>query len=301
MHRTTFRSTTAVLAVTGLALAACGSDDDTAGEASGTATGSDVPTIVVTTNVLGDVVADVVGDQAEIITVMPVGADPHDFQASAQEVDALTSADALIVNGAGFEEGLLDVIESAESDGVPTFEAISAVDTLEYDGAHDGDHEDEDHKDEDHEDEDHEDEDHEDEGEGEGSHDEDHDHTGADPHFFVDPVRMGAAVEGIVGFLQGEVEFADPAAVDAAAEAYLAELDALDSEVAQLLDPIPPERRVLVTNHEVLGYFADRYDFEIVGAVIPGGGTTDSASAGEIADLAATIEAAGVPLSLIHI
>ncbi len=52
---------------------------------------------------------------------------------------------------------------------------------------------------------------------------------------------------------------------------------------------------MLVTNHEVFGYFADRYGFELVGAVIPGGGTNDSVSAGELAALAELIEAEGVP------
>ncbi len=114
-----------------------------------------VPTIAVTTNVLGDVVEAVVGESAEVVTIMPVGADPHDFQASAQEVVAINTADALIVNGAGFEEGLLDVIDAAGNEGVPTFEAISAVDTIEFgEGGHD-DHSDDDHSDDEHSDDDH--------------------------------------------------------------------------------------------------------------------------------------------------
>ena len=265
------RSVAALVAVLGLGLAACGSDD-TSSSSPGT------PTIVVTTNILGDVVAAVVGDAAEVVTIMPVGADPHNFQASAQEVDTLMNADAVIVNGAGFEEGLLDVIENAVDGGIPTFEAISVVDTIDL-GADT--HADEDHVDEDHADEDHA--------------DEDHDHSGIDPHFFTDPMRMAAAVDGIVDFLQAEVGFADPAVLDASAAAYVAELTALDADVAESVAVIPEDRRVLVTNHEVFGYFADRYGFEVIGAVVPGGGTADSVSAGELAALAAVIEAEGVP------
>ncbi len=315
MRFTTTRSAVALVAVLGLGLAACGSDEsastdetvtttatsattdapsttESAGPTETTASpdtisSTEMPTIVVTTNILGDVVAEVVGDAAEIVTIMPVGADPHNFQASAQEVDALMNADALIVNGAGFEEGLLDVIDNAVDEGVPTFEAISAVDTIEFGAnAHDHDHADEDHADEDHADEDHAD---------EAAAGDEHDHSGVDPHFFTDPMRMAAAVEGIVEFLQAEIEFADPTVLDASAAAYVAELTALDAEVAESVAAIPEERRVLVTNHEVFGYFADRYGFELVGAVIPGGGTADSVSAGELADLAAVIEAEGVP------
>ncbi len=126
-------------------------------------------------------------------------------------------------------------------------------------------------------------------------HDEHDDHSGADPHFFTDPMRMAAAVEALVAFLQDEVTFADPAAVSASAAAYVAELVALDGEVAALVASIPEERRVLVTNHEVFGYFADRYGFEVVGAVIPSGSTTDGVSAGELAELAEKIVEEGVP------
>ena len=70
---------------------------------------------------------------------MPPGSDPHDFQASAQQVQTMMEADLLIVNGANFEEGMLDVIENAESDGVMIFEAMSVVSQLEGSDDH-GDH-----------------------------------------------------------------------------------------------------------------------------------------------------------------
>ena len=361
MKQRSVRSSFAVIAGLSLVVASCGSDssaepestelttavtveadnDEADARASTTepAAAEELPTIVVTTNILGDVVSDIVGDAANVVTVMPVGVDPHDFQASAREIDDMMNADALIVNGEAFEEGLLDVIDSATDEGVPTFQAISAVETIEFgDGGHDhgdedhgdedhsdeaekdddhdhgddhndedhndeaekdddhdhgDDHDDEDHDDEDHDDEDHDDEDHDDEAK-DGDHD-DHDHSGVDPHFFTDPMRMAAAVEGIVDFLQAEIPFADPAALDASADAYIDELVAVDAEVEGLVGLIPEGNRVLVTNHEVFGYFADRYGFEIVGVVVPGGGTTDSVSAGELAELAEVIMAEGVP------
>src|SRR3546814_9792267 len=65
------------------------------------------------------------------------------------------------------------------------------------------------------------------------------------------------------------------------AAAYVAELRALDAEVAATLAAIPDERRVLVTNHDVFGYFADRYGFEVLGVVIPGGSTLAQPSRSE--------------------
>ncbi|MEM9615271.1 MAG: metal ABC transporter substrate-binding protein [Actinomycetota bacterium] len=304
----------AVLAALVLVAAACGSDDGTTDEANAGQSG-DGPTIVVTTNILGDVVGELVGDQANVITIMPVGADPHDFQASAQEVDQLLEADALVVNGTSFEEGLLDVIDSAVEAGVPTFEATSAVQTIEFaegghDHGHDDDHEDgEEHSDEeghDHEDgEEHKDEEGHDHEEGEEHSDEEghddhddhegHDHSGEDPHFFTDPARMIDAVRGIESFLAAEVDGLDADALSSATDAYVGELESLDAEVKDLVNAIPEDQRVLITNHEVFGYFADHYGFEVVGTVIPSGSTLASASGGELAELSEVIEAEGVP------
>lgn len=327
MKQRNVRSSVAVLAGFTLVLAACGSDSssesepdetlepadgDDAGAAAATteapAAEADLPTIVVTTNILGDVAGEVFGDSADVVTVMPVGADPHDFQASAQEVDAMMNADVLIVNGAGLEEGLLDVIESAEDEGVPTFEAISVVDTIEFgEGGHDHGDEDHDHdgdeaKDEedhdhDHEgDEDHGDEDHDHDGDEakdvDGDHD--HDHSGDDPHFWLDPMSMAAVVDGMVEFAQSEIDIADPAALEASAAAYIEQLESLDADSEAQFESISEENRVLVTNHDNLGYFADHYGFEVVGTVIPTGSTTDATSAGELAELAEVLEAEGV-------
>lgn len=257
-----------LMAVAALALVAagCGDDDDTSADGR--------PTVVVTTNILGDVVTNLAGDAVDVVTIMPVGADPHDFQASAQQANTMRTADVLIVNGADFEEGLIDVIRGAESDGVATFEAIGAVSTIEF-GA--GGHDHDEHEGEDH-----------DEHEG-------HDHEGADPHFFTDPARMALAVPAIADFLIDNVDGLDTAAVEAAAAAYAEELADLDAEVASLMDGLPAESRILVTNHEVFGYYADRYGFEVVGTIIPSGSTLDGTGAGGLAELAETIEAEGVP------
>jgi zinc/manganese transport system substrate-binding protein len=259
----------------------CGSEDTAATSGAGT----ERPNVVATTNILGDVVENLVGDEVDVVTIMPIGADPHDFQASAQQVAEIGEADILVVNGGRFEEGLLDVIEAAKADGVVVFEALSAVETIEFgEGGHD--HGDEDHSDEDHGDEDHAEED---------DHGDEHDHEGADPHFWTDPGRMALVADAIAKFLGANVEGVDAEALIASAGAYVAELEALDTEVAETLAPIDEDRRVLVTNHDSLGYFADRYGFEVAGTVIPSGSNTDGSSAQELAELAEVIQDEGVP------
>lgn len=116
-----------------------------------------------------------------------------------------------------------------------------------------------------------------------------------DPHFFTDPARMAEAARALADFLPGEVPALDTDAFRRQAGDYVAELEALDAEVEATLAPVPPERRKLVTNHDVFTYFADRYGFTVIGAVIPAVTTQAQPSAGELDELAATIQAAGVP------
>ena len=104
-----------------------------------------------------------------------------------------------------------------------------------------------------------------------------------DPHFWTDPSRMVEVAEAV-----GAALGVDPSA-------YVEALRALDAEIEAVLADVPAERRVLVTNHEVLGYFADRYGFEVVGAVIPSLSTRAEASAADIEDLADVLRARDVP------
>lgn len=74
--------------------------------------------IVATNSVLQAFVQMVVGDSAEVLTVIPDGKDPHDFEPSAQDIAALNSADLIVQNGLDFEHGVEDSIETAAKAGV---------------------------------------------------------------------------------------------------------------------------------------------------------------------------------------
>ena len=294
-------SVTALFAVVSLVAAGCSDDNDNENVSS-----ADKPSIVVTTNILGDVVSNMVGDSFNVEVIMPPGSDPHDFQASAQQVEKMMSADLLVVNGANFEEGMLSVIESAEADGVMVFEAISVVSQLEGsdDHGHDDheghddhddheghddhdDHEGHDDHDDDKDHDDHEGHDDHDDHEGHDDHDdhEGHDHGGIDPHFFTDPARMAVVVEELSEFLVANFPNVDQGFVSTAND-YAQELIDLDEEVNEILSEIPQEGKVLVTNHAVFAYFADSYGFEILGEIIPSASTLSSANAQQLASLA---------------
>jgi zinc/manganese transport system substrate-binding protein len=102
---------------------------------------------------------------------------------------------------------------------------------------------------------------------------------------------MAEAAEGIVDQLGATIPDFDRGPADT----YLAELAELHQYVEGIVAPIPADRRVLVTNHDVMSAFAERYGFEIVGTIIPGSSTSEGTSAGELAELAEVIAARAVP------
>jgi ABC-type Zn uptake system ZnuABC Zn-binding protein ZnuA len=79
------------------------------------------------------------------------------------------------------------------------------------------------------------------------------------------------------------------------ASAYLETLDELDEDIRAQVDEVPEECRKLVTNHDVLGYYATAYGFEVVGSVIPSTTSDAQASAADIRQVVETIQQQGVP------
>ena len=122
-----------------------------------------------------------------------------------------------------------------------------------------------------------------------------HHHHEGDPHFWLDPVLTVKYVENI----RAGLSLADPAgqAVYAAnAAAYIAKLTELDGWIKAQVQTVPAARRLLVTNHESFGYFADRYGFSVVGTVIPSVSTGASPSAQEMAALIEHIKEYAAPV-----
>lgn len=115
-----------------------------------------------------------------------------------------------------------------------------------------------------------------------------------DPHVWFDPTRVMTMVDTIAADLSG----LDPdgaATYDSRRDAYQTALGELDAAIATAIATIPEERRKLVTSHDALSYFADRYELTVVGTVIPGLETTAEPSAKQVAELLTLIDREGVP------
>lgn len=226
--------------------------------------------VVATTSIMGDVLAEVLGDRAELTVLIPNGQNPHSYAATPQALRTVAQVDLVFVNGLNLEENLLEDIRNATS--APIVPISAGIEPLGS-GGHD--HEGEDH-------------DHEDEGE-----DHDHDHSAGDPHFWTDPNNVIVWVENAVTVLS-QADPAGEAVYRAAADAYIAELEALDLEIRQAIAAIPRAQRKLVLDHDAYAYFADEYGLEVVGTVIPSTTDTDEPSPRDIARLAELIQDEGV-------
>jgi ABC-type Zn uptake system ZnuABC Zn-binding protein ZnuA len=222
------------------------------------------PKVIVVETFLADIVQNIAGERLVVESLMPTGVDPHSYQPSPQDVARIAQSDLLILNQTGLEVTLDDVILNAGGDFL-LVEAAAGLETR-----------------------------HPTEAETNlSNHDDLHDQE-IDPHYWLNPVYVITYVENITAALikidpEGASEYERNAA------AYIEELKELDRWISAEVEKIPAERRLLITNHESLGYFADRYGLQIIGTIIPSVSTGASPTAQDLVALARQIQGTGAP------
>ena len=247
----------ALAAALSFSVAACGGDE---------VGGSADLTVVASTTESADLARNVAGDRTEVIGILAPNSDPHDYEPRPSDAESIAEADLVVQSGGDLDLWLDDVVESSGTDA-PVTTLIDSVKTIE--GAP---HE------------------HDDEHAGEGEHAEEEE---TDPHWWEDPRNAILAVEAIRDRLI-EVDPDGRRDYEANADDYIARLEDVDAKIADCMQGIPPGERKLVTSHDALGYFAQRYDIEVVGAAIPALTTQAQPSAGETAELVDLIRSEGV-------
>jgi ABC-type Zn uptake system ZnuABC Zn-binding protein ZnuA len=209
--------------------------------------------VLTSTTFLADITQHITGDRIRVDSLLPVGADPHAYQAAPSDVAKIAESNLLILNGLEYEHFIEPLLENAGG-GRLMIEATAGLSPRE------------------------------DAGSGHG----------VDPHMWLDPNLVVTYVENIRdGLIQIDTEGAE--IYKANADAYIAQLKELDKWIVEQVKIIPTERRLLVTNHEAVGYFAERYGFKVVGAVIPSLSTDAGTSAKEMAALIEQIKAVDAP------
>ncbi len=279
--------------------------------------------VVTTTNFVADWVRVVGGDRVEVFSLLPVGGDPHHFQPTPRDVARVADADLVLSVGLYLEAAWLEeLLHNASADESKIVALGESVNPIEFtavdmhddhgdeddhsDDGHDDNGDEDEHSDDDHEDngdeDEHSDDDHEDNGDEDEHSDDGHDehgheghvHGAFDPHFWFDPIRVKTAVNEIAARLA----VIDPDNADVYfqnALEYGEKLDELHAWIQTQVSAVEPERRLLVTSHDSLSYFAELYGFEVVGLVIPSLSTHVEPSAEHIAGLVEVIRKHDVP------
>lgn len=217
--------------------------------------------VVATTNIVGDVVGEVGGEWIDLTVLLPPGSNPHAYQPTPRDVSTVSEADVIFANGLKLETFLEDILASAGGEAEVVI-VSEGVDVRDFNEGHE---------------------------EGEEDHGHDHELTNPDPHVWFDPRNVITWTENI----QSALVALDPAHSGyyrERAEAYREQLRELDAWIADQTAKIPEENRELVTDHTAFGYFAERYGFEQIGAVIPAPTTEAQPSGKQLAQLEEKIQ-----------
>ncbi len=216
------------------------------------------------TSFLADIAQNVAGDRLQVQSLLPIGSDPHAYQPAPSDVAKISESKVLILNGLEYEHFIEPLLENAGGERL-VIEATAGLTPLQM-------------------------EEHADEAESGDS----HSYEAGDPHMWLDPNLVITYVENIRdGLSEADPEGAEVYAANAAA--YIVQLQDLDMFIKKQVETVPAERRLLITNHEAMGYFAARYGFKVVDTILPSFSSEASASAQEIAAAVDVVKNSGAP------
>jgi ABC-type Zn uptake system ZnuABC Zn-binding protein ZnuA len=210
--------------------------------------------IVATTTIVGDVVSQVAGQTAEVSVLLPPGTDPHTYEPTPKDLVNIADADVIFASGLGLEAFLDSMIENADAGDKVVYisrgiELLHPIDGFE-----------EQH-----------------EGESGAQ-------LAGDPHVWTDPNNVKIWASNISAKLS-ELDPQSAEIYQNNAQTYVLQLETLDAWIRNQVAQIPVGDREIVTDHVIFTYFADRYGFTQVGAIVSGYSTLAEPSARELAFL----------------
>jgi zinc/manganese transport system substrate-binding protein/manganese/iron transport system substrate-binding protein len=217
--------------------------------------------VIATTTQIGDFARDVGGDRIDLDVLVSPNQDVHDFQLEPSQIRAISDADVVLRNGLQLDAFLDKALANSDATVATLSEGISTQQATMEDEHKSG---------------------------SSGA------NEGADPHIWFSVANAKHMVEN----LRDALVAADPD--DATfyqdnATSYLQQLDQLDAQIHDQVAAVPEACRKLVTNHDVLGYYASAYGFQLIGSVIPSTSSEAQSSAGNVADIVQAIKDQHVP------
>jgi zinc/manganese transport system substrate-binding protein len=228
--------------------------------------------VVASFSIIADFAKNVGGDRVEVETLVGPDGDAHVYEPRPADAAALEKANVVLVNGLELEGFMKRLIETSGTKA-PVVELTKGIEPLKAE-------EEEHHHDEKAE----AGQDHDGDEKEEAGHDhEGHHHHGEfDPHAWQSIPNAEIYVKNIADAFC-EADKAGCATYTANAEAYLAKLAALQTEVKAAIEALPADKRTIITSHDAFGYFAHEYGLKFIA---PEGVSTEAeASAADVAKL----------------
>ena len=222
--------------------------------------------VLTSTTFLADITQNIAGERVQVDTLLPIGMDPHAYQAAPADVARIAESNLLILNGLDYELFIAPLLDAARAGGEGlVIEATAGLNPRSTERNANG------------------------AESGKGDEQE-----ARDPHMWLDPNLVITYVDNIrAGLIEADPDGAR--IYQANADAYIVRLRELDAWIVEQTGTIPAERRLLVTNHEALGYFAKRYGFEIVDTIIASLSSEAGTSAQALAAVIDEIKSSGAP------
>lgn len=232
------------LLVLGLALTGCG-------ESGGGTTQTGALKVVASTPQVADIVRQVGGDAVAVTTMLPAGADPHDFEPRPSAVRALAEARIVFRSGGDIDAWLQPAIKAAGGSATEIDLSRSVV-LLPSEGGHD-------HGEEEHEDEESE-----------------HEDEETNAHWYLDPANVARAAQRTRDSLVN-VDAGSKETFRANTNAYLDSIEATQSRLTKCVDGVATADRKIVSGHDDFAYLAQAIDFKIVAQLSATGESEPSA------------------------
>jgi zinc transport system substrate-binding protein len=219
-----------------------------------------------------DFVREIAGDAAEVSMLLPPAAESHSFEPTPSDIIEIQNSDMFVYVGGESDEWVKDVLGSMDTSNMKIVTLMDCVEVVEEEIV-----------------EGMEDEEEEEAGEGEEGEEE----PEYDEHVWTSPRNAKLIVEKLTEALR-EIDPANAEMYSGRAEAYSAELDALDLSFREVVDSA--SRRVIIFGDRFpFRYFADAYGLDYF-AAFPGCSTETECSAATVAFLIDKVREEGLPV-----
>ncbi len=186
------------------------------------------PLVVATTSVICDFAKQIAQDTIDLKCLVGAGADPHVYQPTPADRQAIDNAKLVLYAGYNFEPSIIKLVK-ASSNSAPKVAinevAVTAPLTMEEDGKKE-----------------------------------------TDPHVWHN-AQNGVKIVAAIQSSLAKVVPANADKYSSNAKTLTTQIGQIDTWIKSQINTIPSKSRKLVTTHDALGYYADAYEIPVEGAL----------------------------------